>query len=189
MSARIWSGYPKQKGTTKRKEVISSGCATMLKVRSSHGSLILYAALFIVITCLVHCTEAERFDHMLADFLLRSEDQWRQAWHTDCHRRCRHELDSQIRLACAKDIYRIRRAADVDASNVTLPPIPKNQIFDRKTATAFLHKLHRQPIRMKRGIMEECCYAKSCSWEEYAESCHHYGRSDADSSNICGPWD
>jgi hypothetical protein len=70
----------------------------------------------------------------------RSDDQWRDSWHTDCHRRCRHELDSQIRLACAKDIYRIKRATDDKATNFTLPPLDKGKTFDAtvsSTATGF----------------------------------------------------
>lgn len=42
-------------------------------------------------------------------FGLRSEDDWRQAWHDEKHRRCNHQLVAHMELVCDKDIYKLSR--------------------------------------------------------------------------------
>lgn len=42
-------------------------------------------------------------------FHLRSEDDWRQLWHREKHRRCQQELLVHMELVCQKDIYKIER--------------------------------------------------------------------------------
>ena len=53
--------------------------------------------------------------HLLVDmlyihlfvFLLRSVADWQRAWHSECHRKCRHDLRAHIMLTCALDIYKV----------------------------------------------------------------------------------
>lgn len=42
-------------------------------------------------------------------FGMRSEDDWRQAWHDEKHRRCNHQLVAHMELVCDKDIYKLQR--------------------------------------------------------------------------------
>ncbi|CAH1799283.1 unnamed protein product [Owenia fusiformis] len=109
-------------------------------------------------------------------FLARTPHEWKQNWHVDCHRRCRSELIHHIRIACEKDIYRLdKRLAD---SN--------NPFMGEDEANSFFKVRSRRDLRLKRrGIMQECCYDKPCSWEEFAESCHTHSRLPASRINHC----
>lgn len=42
-------------------------------------------------------------------FHSRSADDWRQLWHRERHRRCRHDLLAHMELVCQKDIYKLNR--------------------------------------------------------------------------------
>ncbi|KAL8599946.1 hypothetical protein ACOMHN_050248 [Nucella lapillus] len=122
-----------------------------------------------------------------------------ELWHTDCHRRCRAQLISHVTLACTFDPYKVtRRSLTKREVNSTIEHIvkdtettPASPFLAKTAATAFLRTVsdgksvaHR---RTKRGIMNECCYSKSCSWEEYAEFCHTYNRRPAIRDTRCYP--
>ncbi|XP_074662659.1 insulin-like peptide 7 [Tubulanus polymorphus] len=114
------------------------------------------------------------------EFLGRSSAEWQTRWHSDCHRRCRQELVEHIRIACEKDIYRVTR------DELGIPPpwvINKSETarkitVNKKMALSFLTG-PGGGVRIKRGIMEECCMSKGCTWEEYAETCRYYSRAQA----------
>ena len=60
-------------------------------------------------------------------------------------------------------------------------------ILGKREATGFLSRGKYPHRRRKRGIMDECCHGKSCSWEEYAEYCHTFNRRAADRNSVCTP--
>ena len=41
-------------------------------------------------------------------FTLRSDDDWRQLWHSEKHKRCYQDLVNHMEWVCDKDIYKIR---------------------------------------------------------------------------------
>ncbi|XP_061169554.1 probable insulin-like peptide 7 [Saccostrea echinata] len=127
-------------------------------------------------------------------FLQRTENEWRSLWHTDCHRVCHYELDQHVDLACRVDIYRIRkRSADwdhsvkqrhIDEGKYFLHFLNNNGVFIEKSASMkFLSPV--MGMRSKRNVLNECCYSKGCSWEEFAEFCQFSIRLPATNANSC----
>ncbi|PVD29245.1 hypothetical protein C0Q70_11842 [Pomacea canaliculata] len=121
-----------------------------------------------------------------------------ELWHSDCHRRCRSQLIGHVTLACQFDPYKVtRRTLSKRDVNSTIAHLisdieqTNSPFLARSAAASFLnkqsgrlsslHKIH------KRGIMDECCYTKSCSWEEYAEFCHSHNRRPAYRDTQCYP--
>lgn len=41
-------------------------------------------------------------------FTLRTDDDWRQLWHTEKHKRCYQDLVDHMEWVCDKDIYKLR---------------------------------------------------------------------------------
>ena len=41
-------------------------------------------------------------------FSLRSDDDWRQLWHTEKHKRCYQDLVDHMEWVCDKDIYKLK---------------------------------------------------------------------------------
>ncbi|XP_076445890.1 insulin-like peptide 7 [Babylonia areolata] len=133
-------------------------------------------------------------------FTQTSGEDFYELWHTDCHRRCRAQLISHVTLACTFDPYKVtKRSLSKREVNSTVEHIIQGR--SHNSSTAFIRRAsissssssssdgksvlgHR---RTKRGIMNECCYSKSCSWEEYAEFCHTYNRRPANRDTRCYP--
>jgi len=46
-------------------------------------------------------------------FSLRNDDDWKQLWHKEKHRRCYQELLVHMEWVCDKDIYKVRRKRDL----------------------------------------------------------------------------
>uniref|UniRef100_K1PRU1 Putative insulin-like peptide 7 n=1 Tax=Magallana gigas TaxID=29159 RepID=K1PRU1_MAGGI len=125
-------------------------------------------------------------------FLQRTEAEWRSLWHNDCHRVCHFELDQHVDLACRMDIYRIRKRS-VDAAEEprisnkyeTDNQNTKRIFIDKSTSMKFLSPDSVHSIRRKRNVLNECCYSKGCSWEEFAEFCQFSIRLPATNANSC----
>nr|ARS73223.1 insulin 3 [Deroceras reticulatum] len=136
-------------------------------------------------------------------------------WHTDCHRRCSYQISSHVEVACQYDPYRLvhrrgrssgqrgarnttttdKTGTNVSATqpdtrqepNVAPPTVPdKSPFLTKHTATSFLRP-RRASGRPKRdvSIMEECCFSKACSWEEFAEYCQRHPRRASDRDSVC----
>jgi len=46
-------------------------------------------------------------------FSSRNDDDWRQLWHTEKHRRCYQDLLVHMEWVCDKDIYKLRNKRDI----------------------------------------------------------------------------
>nr|XP_022333774.1 probable insulin-like peptide 7 [Crassostrea virginica] len=120
----------------------------------------------------------------------RTEAEWRSLWHTDCHRVCHYELDQHVDLACRMDIYRIRKRSaprqdpEPKASNKHFQK-RKDIFIEKPTSMKFLSPTSSVSIRRKRNVLNECCYSKGCSWEEFAEFCQFSIRLPATNINSC----
>lgn len=63
--------------------------------------------------------------------ITRNEDEWKSAWHSEKHVRCRDQLRGHIYWACEKDIYRLDKKPK--ASDPQLPLlVPFGSPFIRK---------------------------------------------------------
>ncbi|XP_062609210.1 probable insulin-like peptide 7 [Saccostrea cucullata] len=119
----------------------------------------------------------------------RTENEWRSLWHTDCHRVCHYELDQHVDLACRMDIYRIRkRFADWERAakrkHINGEFSEDNGVFIEKCPSMkFLSPV--MDMRSKKNVLNECCYSKGCSWEEFAEFCQFSIRLPATDANSC----
>src|SRR5688572_14337546 len=45
-------------------------------------------------------------------FTQRNDDEWRQLWHVEKHRRCYQDLENHMKWVCEKDIYKINKKRD-----------------------------------------------------------------------------
>ncbi|CAL1534133.1 unnamed protein product [Lymnaea stagnalis] len=122
-------------------------------------------------------------------------------WHHDCHRRCFHNLYEQIQIACDYDPYKTTTRAgrsvpgnntrSVQGTSMTSSLSAPGPFLDRRPALAFLRTKrdtdesgHARP-RRSQTIMNECCFMKACSWEEYSEYCHRHPRVPTNLVNSC----
>ncbi|XP_055955126.1 probable insulin-like peptide 7 [Patella vulgata] len=140
------------------------------------------------LTKLVHTSGNDVLVQAFADrFSQSSTEEALEIWHTDCHRRCRVQLIEHVNVACTFDPYKIFiTKRSVNSSMVPIIPASEKSsgsppFLSKHTASSFLATRGKgtkvkSHSRQKRGVMEECCYFKSCSWEEYAEFCHTYNR-------------
>ncbi|BFZ25097.1 hypothetical protein BsWGS_28136 [Bradybaena similaris] len=133
-----------------------------------------------------------------------SETDLLDAWHTECHRRCRYQLTWHIDLACRFDPYKIeyRRRRSTHTPTNKIPSLeavtdPRNDTYvsppafskdlpesmARNSAVSFLNA-HKRTKRSA-GIMEECCLNKACSWEEFGEYCQRHPRRSTERQSVC----
>ncbi|XP_054164647.1 probable insulin-like peptide 7 [Oppia nitens] len=110
-------------------------------------------------------------------FSLRSDDDWRQLWHSEKHKRCYQDLINHMEWVCDKDIYKLRRKRDL----IEVETFTNEPFLSAKEATNMFgilrYKKSNNRRLNKRGIIDECCNGSDgCSWEEYAEYCPANGR-------------
>ncbi|XP_070189131.1 probable insulin-like peptide 7 isoform X2 [Littorina saxatilis] len=159
-------------------------------------------------------TEGEVLNAFAERFQQSSGEEIYDLWHGDCHRRCRNQLRGHVSLACRFDPYKLTKRSltkrsltkrsltsltkrDVNSTiqhiNKSSQPSHTSSLFLTKTTAATFFagtpkgKSPTAHRRKKRGIMQECCYSKSCSWEEYAEFCHTHNRRPAVRDSLCFP--
>ncbi|ESO84270.1 hypothetical protein LOTGIDRAFT_155605 [Lottia gigantea] len=154
---------------------------------------VILSTLLIIILTLTKLVQTSGNDLLVQAFADRftqaSPEDLLALWHTDCHRRCRSQLIEHVNIACIFDPYKIyRKKRSVDNQNDSNKT--RNLFIDKSRATTFLatrdtgRKRKGHSIK-KRGVMEECCYNKSCSWEEYAEYCHSHNRRPTSRTSMC----
>ncbi|KAK7497408.1 hypothetical protein BaRGS_00011452, partial [Batillaria attramentaria] len=151
---------------------------------------------------IVHATSRDAVIQALTErFTRTSGEEFYELWHSDCHRRCRSQLIGHVTLACQFDPYRLtKRSFSKRDVNNTVAHILKDTegshpspFITKTAASSFLKHVSRTTVQQrqhrikKRGIMNECCYSKSCSWEEYAEFCHTYNRRPSTRDTRCYP--
>jgi len=75
----------------------------------SYGVVVV--ALFLMSRCVMCSTDAvaETSPSDIWDeiFNVRNDDEWRQLWHVERHRRCYQDLENHMRWVCDKDIYKV----------------------------------------------------------------------------------
>nr|UWI79940.1 insulin-related peptide 6 [Haliotis discus hannai] len=171
-------------------------------LKSLHSTICVSSITVLALICLTKISPAFGDDDMMVRafaerFRSLSGEELYDLWHTDCHRRCRAQLIEHINLACSYDPYKIISKRSVN-STVARKHVPdhdgdsekKAPIFiTRHASAAFLATGHKTKTVghkiVKRGIMEECCYMKACSWEEYGEFCHTHNRQTTDRVTRC----
>ncbi|KAI1299390.1 putative insulin-like peptide 7 [Halotydeus destructor] len=139
--------------------------------------------LCIFVTCVTSGQGDDAASDITADiwdeiFQLRSDDEWRNLWHVEKHRRCYQDLENHMRWVCDKDIYKMNKKQSRDHRQVKRNHEQLAGPFLTKEEAYSLLGSGRAQRRAKRGIMDECCHGVTtgCSWEEYAEYCQHHSR-------------
>ncbi|KAK3773359.1 hypothetical protein RRG08_023239 [Elysia crispata] len=163
-----------------------------MKFQVSLSSLVPFSlAISMVLLLLVGGAQSgpheEYIDNVVNSFSTMNRSQLLQTWHTDCHRRCNRQLFSHVETACENDPYRIESSGKRSTylySDSSSKEGAGSPFLSKDIASVFLRKqssgsgsMRRLLHRSKRSlIMEECCFSKDCSWEEYAEYCHGHNR-------------
>lgn len=71
---------------------------------------IMVLLLTVAVLGVVWCQEPERTPEEWREvFAARTEDDWRNLWHQEKHRRCQQQLVAHMELVCEKDIYKLTR--------------------------------------------------------------------------------
>ncbi|XP_021954161.1 probable insulin-like peptide 7 [Folsomia candida] len=111
----------------------------------------------------------ERETELQKIFQLRNEDEWKTAWHSEKHSRCRDQLLIHMDWACQKDIYRLDKKFEA----------PEGIFIGKPVANTVIKAWSGYIVRRKRenkSITDECCNTSGCTWEEYAEYCPAHRR-------------
>ncbi|CAG7830054.1 unnamed protein product [Allacma fusca] len=144
----------------------------MSSVRESFSSPPACATVLLILSlvlCPSYCNSVDREAELQNIFQLRNEDEWKTAWHSEKHIRCRDQLLTHMDWACQKDIYRLDKRGEPNPIGV----------FLRKSRANSVIKPWSGIVRRKReekSITDECCGSAGCTWEEYAEYCPAHRR-------------
>jgi len=65
---------------------------------------------------LTHTTSTDQPDLSKWDNIFndRSEEEWKEKWHTERHRRCYQDIEDHMNWVCDKDIYKVDKKFDMD---------------------------------------------------------------------------
>ncbi|XP_014782891.1 probable insulin-like peptide 7 [Octopus bimaculoides] len=172
----------------------------MKRIRWQEASIKAVFYISVLFNLLIDCRVKANIQEDVIEIIQgRNFQHWRNVWNQECFRRCRAELGPHISIACQNDIYkiinkrpprRLRRSTNISVdTNDVRRPLSQHQLRRHRRSLRFpfllqdseaFSYLKREHTMVKRGqaggIMEECCYMKGCTWEEYAEFCHSHSR-------------
>ncbi|XP_078000171.1 insulin-like peptide 7 [Glandiceps talaboti] len=107
----------------------------------------------------------ENVETLVAKYSGRTDADWRAAWNTESHNKCRNSLFSYVIFSCMIDIHAAR-----DRKRGQYP------FLDHADADKYLSgSFEKRMARFRRASpSEECCSNRNgCTWEELAEYCSH----------------